>query len=485
MLRSPSEQSAKGISDVGETSSLDDSSQAASPEGGTPAGSSSFGAILRQCCLRPSKGVQSVQSDRVQTSQQKSDNFDPSLLATSPVQPQNTRDKIPLALSISWPRNEVNPRDSTSTSPELASSDEVALGSADPAVPRNPGSLVMGPELAAFLQGAPSSSNHDRPTRTSVTADLVSKDHEAALPLSGLAELPPGSLKQVTDAPTITGTAEPAQPEAPVTDQSADVPSLPGQVVSSVQTAQFGTLAFAARLSPPIVVPQTGDGAANNVLEMSSVRPQTPAQTGQTQMLTSDAVLPLAHTPGDKGESDAPGNRVVKTDFTPLPTQLTGSGEPATSAKSETRPAFAPTVHAEPATDLPAAPSSSNRDITVRIPNATDRGTNVRFVERGSEVHVSVHTGDPELAQMLRSGLSDLTGRLQHNGIQAEVWRPGSNSSQSDSQNQSAPDPRDSGGSRNQSGAQRDGQDQPSENKPRWVEALETSISEPSARPGH
>ncbi len=34
---------------------------------------------------------------------------------------------------------------------------------------------------------------------------------------------------------------------------------------------------------------------------------------------------------------------------------------------------------------------------------------------------------------------------------------------------------------RNQSGAQRDGQDQSSENKPRWVEELETSIGEPAS----
>jgi hypothetical protein len=105
-------------------------------------------------------------------------------------------------------------------------------------------------------------------------------------------------------------------------------------------------------------------------------------------------------------------------------------------------------------------------------------------VERGSEVHVSVRTGDSELAQTLRSGLSDLTSRLQHNGIQAEVWRPGSDSSQSDSQNASPGDPRDSGGGRNQSGAQRDGQDQPNEGKPGWVEELETSIGDPATHAG-
>jgi hypothetical protein len=184
----------------------------------------------------------------------------------------------------------------------------------------------------------------------------------------------------------------------------------------------------------------------------------------------------------------------LKTEVTPLPTQLmnqsAGQSDAATPAKSEVRPAFAPLpARVEPVTEPPTAPPNSNRDITVRIPDATDRGTNVRFVERGSEVHVSVRTGDSELAQMLRGGLSDLTGRLQHNGIQAEVWRPGADSSQSGSQNQAdsqsqAGDPKGSGGRRNQSGAQREEQDQPSENKPRWVEELETSIGEPAAHAG-
>jgi hypothetical protein len=153
----------------------------------------------------------------------------------------------------------------------------------------------------------------------------------------------------------------------------------------------------------------------------------------------------------------------------------------SSSAKSDTRPVFTPAApRTEPVTNPPAAPSGSSRDFTVRIPDATDRGTNVRFVERGSEVHVSVRTADSELAQLLRGGLGDLSGRLQHSGVQAEVWRPSSDTSHSDSQSQSS-ESKDQGGRRHQSGAQRDGQDQPSEDKPRWVEELE-SFGEPVGR---
>jgi hypothetical protein len=354
-------------------------------------------------------------------------------------------------------------------------------------------------------------------------------DREASsLPLSDRTGLPPDSLKPdvltpellkpelfkfgspqpVADTrptPAPTGIAQPDEPTQQ--DESSDGSSLSGQALSgqalsgpsdSIPADQPGAaLAFAVRVTPPDSAPAAESGAAaTNVPEISS-GPQASPQASQKQTLTPDAVASSTQTPGEKsegekGEMDGPGDPLAKTSVTPLPTQFmnqsASQSEPAISVRSEVRPALAPSpARVEPVPEPPAAPPGSPRDFTVRIPDATDRGTNVRFVERGSEVHVSVRTGDAELAQMLRGGLSDLTGRLQHNGIQAEVWRPGADSSQSDSQNQTHSqnqDPKGSGGRRNQSGAQREGQDQPSENKPRWVEELETSISEPAAHAG-
>jgi hypothetical protein len=222
----------------------------------------------------------------------------------------------------------------------------------------------------------------------------------------------------------------------------------------------------------------SSDGeAVANVAGISSTR----SQTLQKQMSTSGAVLSPATV--EKGESDASGG-IAKANMTALPTsfmnQGAGQSEHAAAPKGEVRSDFGTSpARVEAVAEPPVTQPGSNRDIMVRIPDATDRGTNVRFVERGTEVHVSVHTGDADLARTLRDGLSDLTNRLQHQGIQADVWRPGSDSSQSDSHSPS-PDSSDSEGRRNQSGAQRDGQDQPNENRPRWVEELETSIAEPA-----
>jgi hypothetical protein len=132
--------------------------------------------------------------------------------------------------------------------------------------------------------------------------------------------------------------------------------------------------------------------------------------------------------------------------------------------------------------DPPAAAPKSNNDITVRIPDSTGQDTAVRFVERAGEVHVSVRTGDPEMAQNLRGGLNDLVNRLEDGGIRAEVWQPGSGSNASTSQNDSHQpfaDPDGSNGRQYSSGSNSD-QGSRQQNRPRWVEELEGSIGNPN-----
>ena len=218
-----------------------------------------------------------------------------------------------------------------------------------------------------------------------------------------------------------------------------------------------------------------GADAAAGAEGASSIR----LQSLQKQVHTSDAALPPAEVLGENTGSGASGQQLGTSNATPPAQLLATQNSPALSPKTEASQANQPSpARVEAIAEPSAAQRSSSRDIMVRIPDATDRGTNVRFVERGTEVHVSVRTGDVELAQMLRGGLSELTGDLQRSGIRAEVWRPGSDPSQGDSQN----DSRDSAGRQNQSGAKREGQDQPNENKPRWVEELESSVTKPGAQ---
>ena len=72
----------------------------------------------------------------------------------------------------------------------------------------------------------------------------------------------------------------------------------------------------------------------------------------------------------------------------------------------------------------PAAPPTSTHDIRVRVPDNNGGSTQVRFVESGGEVRVSVRTADEGLAQNLRTHLNDLTQRLSDGGMPAEIWKP-------------------------------------------------------------
>jgi hypothetical protein len=151
---------------------------------------------------------------------------------------------------------------------------------------------------------------------------------------------------------------------------------------------------------------------------------------------------------------------------------------PSNGTTANTQPGTLPaSARLAESIELRAAPPGSPNDITVRIPDS-ERGTDVRFVERAGEVHVSVRTTDAGMAQTLRSGLNDFAVRLEQGGVKAEMWRPSSdNGSGSPSQNQYGRRPSDQRGSQGEHPGTGDSQDgNQNSKKPKWVEALEMSV---------
>ena len=63
-------------------------------------------------------------------------------------------------------------------------------------------------------------------------------------------------------------------------------------------------------------------------------------------------------------------------------------------------------------------------DVSIRLNDAQHRSAEVRLVERGGELRVSVRSANPELVQSLRSGLDDLATRLETSGVKAQVFQP-------------------------------------------------------------
>jgi len=117
---------------------------------------------------------------------------------------------------------------------------------------------------------------------------------------------------------------------------------------------------------------------------------------------------------------------------------------------------------------------TSAHDIRVRVPDNNGGSTQVRFVESGGEVRVSVRTADSGLAQNLRSHLNDLTQRLAEGGIPAEFWKPAP--SAASSQNDPHQPDREGRGSGQQEPGGRNGQHDRQQNRPAWLEEMEASL---------
>jgi hypothetical protein len=147
----------------------------------------------------------------------------------------------------------------------------------------------------------------------------------------------------------------------------------------------------------------------------------------------------------------------------------------AASSGSAAPPQTAPAARAESVIEPPAAPPTSPHDIRVRVPDNNGGSTQVRFVETGGEVRVSVRTADEGLAQNLRTHLNDLTQRLSDGGMPAEIWKPAfsAGSSQNDFQQPSQQDGRGSGG---QGSGGQNGQQDRQQKRPAWLDEMEASL---------
>lgn len=282
------------------------------------------------------------------------------------------------------------------------------------------------------------------------------------------------------------------------TGYASAAPLETSQVSSSAPGAPAGELAFAARLM------QNADAAAKSKAQDSSGEAQNDSgDPAQKSTAIAQSAVPAAQQSASGADAssektasavlDASSKAVASfsADATaPNSAALEIQGDAASKFETHSTPANADHQPAtarlgesiEPST-VPKSPQASNADITVRIADA-GRGADLRFVERGGEVHVSVRTSDAEMAQTLRGGLNDLASRLEHGGISAEMWRPAAASTENGSQNGSgsqhdSADDRSGGGRGSQqdhSGANdSDGRNQNSP-RPKWVEALETSI---------
>lgn len=150
---------------------------------------------------------------------------------------------------------------------------------------------------------------------------------------------------------------------------------------------------------------------------------------------------------------------------------------PATAAPPTARPAEAP---APPAENLPKA-SAPLKDIAMQVNQPGKERVDVRVVQQGGEVHISVHSADAGMTSGLRQGLSELQSKLEESGYRSEMWRPGNSATpvaSAPSAQASTNHSRGGDGQPQQGGSQQDGsrRNPNQSNQPRWVEELESSL---------
>ena len=158
-----------------------------------------------------------------------------------------------------------------------------------------------------------------------------------------------------------------------------------------------------------------------------------------------------------------------------------------TSTASTAAPAQASAAERmQPLIEAPAALPGSHNSITVKVAGETaDTGIDLRFVERGGDIHLSVRTPSADIAQELRSGLNDLTSRLEHAGLRAEISTPAAaqsafsdSSSSNSSSSHSQDDPGDTGrrgSGRNQGDPDSQQQGSRASNQSRWIRTMQNS----------
>ena len=267
------------------------------------------------------------------------------------------------------------------------------------------------------------------------------------------------------------------------------------------------TLAFGARLDLRGPVDNTTTAAGDPKVSQQNPLPRAQnvpafAPSGETPANTSPksgSVLPRAQAPEQVPQRHAP----IRWDAVEAPSSQSKDQHLATSLRATPvepsapqgnaqvqiplPPAKSSTVNynsisanlqAEPGLTPQAASTNSGHDIRVQIPDDRGGATEVRFLETAGEVRVAVRTADSGLAQTLQSGLNELTTRLTSEGIQTEVWRPGSGaSSQQDGSSHQSLDPNDSGSGSNGPGDRR--RDDSQQDKPRWLQEMEASSGAP------
>ncbi len=301
---------------------------------------------------------------------------------------------------------------------------------------------------------------------------------------------------QAQDAPTAAASSQASSLKDALMADRAIAPALPAAAAPaategtprSAVTAQGARTAQTAGSSLPKAVekvtPAVGENGERNPVK-SNAQGHAGAQrdsSSENGMADRGTAVKDARR-SDTGQALAETTRQVDVPARGTAVTVPDSTAPATrSAGAQAAAASSPTT-LETTGEPQVKPTQPLKDVSIQVGQQSQERVNLRLVERAGELQVAVRAANPEVAQGLRQGISQLVDRLEQSGFRTEAWRPGGSvtpvqgaaeTRQKSSEFQNDSSQGQSGGGSQQQRRQGDQQQAP---RPQWVMELEGNLA--------
>ncbi len=214
-----------------------------------------------------------------------------------------------------------------------------------------------------------------------------------------------------------TGTAVAPAPNSAGNKPEATVPTVPpltavGATVAPVEDGQKDMSRESIQPNKTANSPATNNSSA------------APSSLGQSSAVDREGKQGEKEEPisPKSGTSDAGGSEQEPASFGPVPTSFAKETK-GTGNASDVNPTF---QAADISDNAPAGGSA--KEVAIRLQSQSGESINVKLVDQGGQVQVTVRSSDPEAASALRQDLSSLTSSLDKAGWKPEVTVASGNS---------------------------------------------------------
>jgi hypothetical protein len=271
--------------------------------------------------------------------------------------------------------------------------------------------------------------------------------------------------REKLDTPTAVTGAVSNEPSSSPRDADVAPQSAPSSVENGVNKAD--NLSFAMRLQgEKATAQQTGSSGRAEVMRQpdENLSKELDQQSGPTT--NGNLIVPIEPVAKQR---ELQRERVLDSVVAPVADHSAPARQNEPQAQSSQAQSTTMTENEKPITEK----SEPVRNIQVQLAGENSERVNLKMMDVGGELRLSVRTSDPALAQALQDRMPELTGRLEQQNYRTEVWTPrvaaseqsnASHSGASSSQADSSPHEHDQPGRR---------QNQ-QRNQPDWFDELES-----------